>query len=560
MRATSGIFKGLNPTVTIASKILVVGFVLFCAILANKALKYFESTSELLLYSMKWFYIGCVSAVVLFLLYLMVSRYGHIRLGRDDEKPEFSFGSWVAMLFSGGMGIGLIFWSVAEPMWHYAGNPFSPPLSDESAAMAMRLTFFHWGLHPWSLFIIVALALSYFSYRKNLPLTLRSILYPLIGKRIYGPLGHMVDILTVAVTAFGISQTLGMGVLQINAGLGQVFGIHIGYGGMLLIIVALSTLSVSSVLSGVGKGFRRMAEMNMLISLVMVLIVLCIGPTRYILNSLLETTGGYAQNIIGMSLWSDTQKDGNWQNSWTAYFWPWWMTWAPFVGMFIARISRGRTIRELIGGALIVPTLISFIWIAVFGGAALKAEQQVRQQHQQSVAAASHQGGAEQAAPFHGGPILKATEKDTTHALFALFNTLPYDAIGKTLSVLTCLLLAMHFVITADSGTLVLSILNAEGKSEPPPLIRVVWGVMVGVIAAVLLYAGGLKAMQTASIIAGFPVAIFIALMSVTLFRTIRREPVPWTMLPQHVHPEPAHLDGPVTPLPEIALVEKKSA
>lgn len=218
----------------------------------------------------------------------MVSRYGHIRLGQDNEKPEFKYTSWLAMLFSGGMGIGLIFWSVSEPMWHYANNPFSPPLSDDSASMAMRLTFFHWGLHPWSVFIIVALSLSYFAYRKNLPLTLRSTLYPLIGKKIYGPIGHVVDILTVAVTAFGVSQTLGMGVIQISAGLDLVFGIKIGLAGQLAFIVVLSTLSVSSVLSGVGKGFRRLAEVNMLLSFFMVLIVLWVGPTRFIFNSLLE--------------------------------------------------------------------------------------------------------------------------------------------------------------------------------------------------------------------------------------------------------------------------------
>ena len=244
MRATTGILKGLNPTVTIASKIIVIGFVLFCAILANQAGQYFESISGILLQNMKWFYIGLVSLVVGFLIYLMVSRYGHIRLSKDDEKPEFSYLSWISMLFSGGMGIGLIFWSVAEPMWHYADNPFSQGLTNEAATTSMKLTFFHWGLHPWSVFIIVALALAYFSYRKDLPFTLRSILYPLIGNRIYGPIGHTVDILTVAVTAFGISQTLGMGVIQINSGLNQTFGLDIGLGTQLIIIVSLCTCAL----------------------------------------------------------------------------------------------------------------------------------------------------------------------------------------------------------------------------------------------------------------------------------------------------------------------------
>lgn len=540
MHEKRGVLTGVNPVVTMTSIILAVAFVLFCAVAADRALGYFEEVSSTLLFGAKWFYIGSVSAVVMFLLYLMMSRYGHIRLGKDDEKPEFSFAAWISMLFSGGMGIGLIFWSVAEPVWHYASNPFTPPMSDASASMAMQLTFFHWGLHPWSVFIIVALALSYFSYRKDLPLTLRSILYPWIGDRIYGPIGHAIDILTVVVTAFGISQTLGMGVLQINTGIGEVFGGHLGYGGMLAIVVALGAVAVLSVLSGVGKGFKRLAEMNMLLSLVLVLALLCLGPTRYILNTLLETTGNYVQHIVGMSLWSDAEKDSGWQNTWTAYYWPWWMTWAPFVGMFIARISRGRTVRELIGGALIVPTLICFIWIAVFGGTALKMEQQAMQGHQQSVAA----GVQSAAEPFTGGAVLQATRHDTTQAVFALFDQLHYPAIATVLSVMICVLLAMHFVITADSGTLVISILSADGSCDPPRRIRVLWGVGVTAIAAVLLYAGGFKVMQAASIIAGFPVSLFIAVMAATLFQSIRREPLAWAMLPAHVRPAPEQLDG----------------
>ena len=550
MRATSGILKGLNPTVTIASKVLVIGFVLFCAILANQAGQYFETISGVLLQNMKWFYLGLVSLVVGFLLYLMISRYGHIRLGKDDEKPEFHYLSWISMLFSGGMGIGLIFWSVAEPMWHYADNPFTEGLSKEAAGTAMQLAFFHWGLHPWSVFIIVALALSYFSYRKNLPFTLRSILYPLIGDRIYGPIGHAVDILTVAITAFGISQTLGMGVIQINTGLNLVFGTNISLGVQLLIIVVLCTCAVASVLSGVGKGIRRLSEWNMLLSLLLVLIVLYVGPTRYILNTLLESTGSYAQNIVGMSFWSDAQNDSGWQNWWTAYYWPWWMTWAPFVGMFVARISKGRTIRELIGGALIVPTLITFLWMSVFGGAALKIEQDSRVAYEQQAVVLAEAGEPAQA-PFAGGPVLAATKADTTKALFTLFENLDTGSMGKLLSVLACVLLGTYFITSADSGTLVLCTLDAAGASEPPTSIRILWGIMIALIAGVLLYAGGLKAMQTASIIAGFPIAIFIAVMTLTLFHSIRREPKPWAMLPDHVRPEAAKLDGPVNPLTE---------
>ncbi len=537
MRATSGVFKGLNPTVTVISKILVFAFVIFCALQAERAGQTFEMISSVLLLNLKWFYIGLMTFVVGFLLYLMVSRFGHIRLGRDDEKPEFSFIAWISMLFSGGMGIGLVFWSAAEPMWHYANNPFTPDFSDESASMAMQLTFFHWGLHPWAIFCVTALALAYFSYRKGLPFSLRSILYPIIGDRIYGPIGHTIDILTIAITAFGIAQSLGMGVIQINSGLNQVFGISNSLGVQFLMIGILCSIATVSVVFGINRGMQRLSQLNMLLSLLLIVILLAIGPTRYILHTLLETTGNYTQNIVGMSLWSDAQKDSGWQNWWTAYYWPWWMTWAPFVGMFVARISRGRTIRELISGVLLVPTFITAIWMSVIGGSALKVEQDARHHYEQQRAALIETG---QPAPeaFAGGPIVTATKADNTRALFTMFDNIDRGIIGQALSVIACILLATYFITSADCGTHVLCFLDAEGSTETPIKIRIVWGVLIAIIGAGLLYAGGLKAMQTASIIAGFPISIFLAIMSVTLFKSLRREPQAWAMMPQHVLPD----------------------
>ncbi len=339
-----------------------------------------------------------------------------------------------------------------------------------------------------------------------------------------------------------------MGVIQINSGLNQVFGTSIGFGVQLLIIVVLCTCAVVSVLSGVGRGIRRLSEWNMVLSVLMVLVVLYIGPTRYILHAFLEGVGDYSSQVVGMSFWSDTQKDSGWQNWWTAYYWPWWMTWAPFVGMFVARISKGRTIRELIGGALIVPTLMTFLWMAVFGGSALKVEQEARVAYEQQAVVLAEAGEPAQEA-FAGGPILQATKKDTTLALFTLFDELDAGAMGKLLSVLACLLLGTYFITSADSGTLILCTLDSLGNPEPPKPIRILWGIMIAAIAGVLLYAGGLKAMQTASIIAGFPICIFIAVMSMTLVHSIRREPKPWAMVPDNVRPAPAKLDGSVQPL-----------
>lgn len=472
MRNDSGLIRGVDPTVTIISKILVIGFVLFCGLMAKEAGAFFQEISDSILNNFKWFYLSLVTGVLGLLIYLMFSRYGRIRLGRDDEKPEFSYRSWLAMLFSGGMGIGLIFWSVAEPMWHYAGNPFAAAgLSNEAAQTAMRITFFHWGLHPWAIFIVVALVMAYFAYRKGLPLTMRSVLYPLIGDKIYGPIGHTVDILTVAITAFGVSQSLGLGVIQMNTGLNNVFGFEISIGNQLLMIGVISFLAIISVLSGVGRGIRLLSEWNMLLSILLVLVVLFIGPTRYILHTLIESTGDYVSNLVALSTWSDAQDDSGWQNWWTAFYWPWWMTWSPFVGMFIARISRGRTIRELIMGALIVPTLVTFVWMSVFGGSALKMEQNDRIAHQEQVEAGVLTG---EAAEFKGGDILLATKAETTSAIFTLFSKLDSGMFGQVLTILTTLLLATYFITSADSGTLVLCTLNSRGSPEPPMLLRVI--------------------------------------------------------------------------------------
>jgi len=521
MRAESGLLKGLNPTVTIWSLLAVVVFVLFCALFADHAAAAFQRASDFILQNFKWFYLISVTGVLGLLIYLICSKFGQIKLGRDDDKPEFSFGSWIAMLFSGGMGIGLIFWSVAEPMWHYAGNPFATGLTDEAATTAMRITLFHWGLHPWAIFTIVGLGLAYFAYRKGLPLSMRSILYPLIGERIYGPIGHVVDILAVVITAFGVSQSLGLGVVQMNTGLSQVFDLPISLGVQITLIVLITMVTTVSVMAGVSRGMKRLSEWNMLLSVVLVVMILLLGPTRYILNLMLESTGDYASHVVGLSFWSDAQKDSGWQNWWTAFYWPWWMTWGPFVGLFIARISKGRTIRELICGALLVPTLVTIIWMSVFGGAALKAEQVDRQQHAELVASGELQGDK---AKFEGGTVLLATKQETTAAMFTLLHKIDAGTLGKVLSVLVCILLATYFITSADSGTQVLCTLNSMGSANPPQSIRLLWCILEGAIATALLMAGGLKAIQMASIAAGLPIAGFILLISYTLMRSLRQE------------------------------------
>ncbi|WP_341963822.1 BCCT family transporter [Pseudomonas sp. RC10] len=521
MRAKSGLFKGLNPTVTIVSVAIVLAFVVLCATLGDQAAHAFKIASDAILDNFKWFYLALVSGLLGALILIAVSRYGTLKLGREGDKPEFSFPAWISMLFSAGMGIGLIFWSVAEPVLHYSSNPFSKGLTDESATTAMRLTLFHWGLHPWAIFTTIGLGLAYFAYCKGLPLALRSVLYPLIGQRIYGPIGHAVDIMGVCITAFGVSQSLGLGVVQINTGLNQVFQIPVSMGLQLGIIALVSLIAAVSLVAGVSRGMKRLSILNMWMSFGLMLVVLALGPTRYVMNFLFESTGDYLQHLVGLSFWTDTQSNSSWQKSWTAFYWPWWMTWGPFVGLFIARISRGRTIRELIIGALLVPTLVTILWMSVFGGSALKDEQNARIASAQQV---SSQDNA--TAPFQGGVILQATQKETTSAMFTLLERLDGPTIGGLLCVLVCLLLAVHFVTTADAGTQVLCMLNSVGSINPPNWIRVLWCFLEGAIAGGLLLAGGLAAIQLASIVIGLPIALFLLVTAYSLLRSLREDTV----------------------------------
>ncbi len=334
------------------------------------------------------------------------------------------------------------------------------------------------------------------------------------------------DILIVAITAFGIATSFGLGVVQMSTGMERLFGIEVSIGNQITMIVVISFIAILSVMSGVGRGIRILSLWNMILSLVILAGVLLFGPTRYILHTYLEGTSDYIQNIVGLSLWSDAQGDSQWQNWWTAFYWAWWLTWAPFVGMFIARISRGRTIRELVGGALIAPTLFGFFWIATFGGAALNYEHADRKAHETVVAEQQLTG---EAAEFKGGDILLATKADSTQAIFTMFDKIEEASganVSTILSALATLLLVTYFITSADSGTLVLCTLSSRGSLEPPQASRIIWGLTVGAIAAGLLWAGGLKTVQTATICAALPAAALVILMALSIHRALRDEPI----------------------------------
>jgi len=539
MRNTSGALTGLNPTVMIVSKLLLFIFIAFCIFKEKQAGEYFQIISDVLLQNAKWYLLFLATFLLGFLIYLCMSRYGHIRLGKDDEKPEYSNIAWICMLFSCGMGIGLMFWSVAEPITHYASNPFTQGLSDESARMAMQLTFFHWGLHPWGLFCLSAVALGYFAYRKDLPLACRSVLHPLIGDKIYGSIGNVVDIITIVLTAFGVSQAISMGILELNVGLNHTFGVNIDVKIQLVLVLVLGVLATLSLLSAISKGFKIIAEGNMVLSYVLVVAVIVIGSTRYIFNTFFEGLGDYLQNIVGMSLWSDAQKDSGWQSWWTAYYWPWWMTWAPFVGLFIARISRGRTIREVILGSLAAPTLLTFIWIAAFGGAALKIEKANHQPPAHEVVVSNTQIVQAEKVKPHEVTIAEATKEDPARAVFVFFDHISTNhTVTIFLSALLCLLLSIHIITIANSGALVLCFLDTNGSTNPSVGIRLVWAVIIPLISGGLLLAGGLSAIKTACVIAGFPISILLAIMCISLMKSLRQDPQAWVMMPEHVRPD----------------------
>ena len=454
-----------------------------------------------ILSTLKWYYIGIVAFFLFFCLWIIFSRFGKIRLGDDDDKPEFSYFSWFAMLFGCGMGIGLIFWSIAEPIYHFQGNPFvTEGLTPQAAQVAMRITFFHWGLHPWAIYVVVGLSLAYFSYRKKLPLTIRSCVQPLLGDKIYGPAGHAVDILSIFATIFGVATSLGFGVQQINAGLHRLIGLQISTPIQLILIAVITAVATISAVSGVNKGIRILSEMNLWMSILIMVFLITFGPTQYLLRFFLQSIGDYATSVIPLSLWTDANQNRPWQGSWTTFYWAWWIAWAPFVGMFIARISRGRTIREFVMGVLFVPTLVTCLWLVLFGGTALHIEL------------------------FGSGGIVEAVNADVTMALYTTLDKMDAGFFGTLASILCTILVITYFITSSDSGTLVINTLMSVGDPNPPIVHRIIWGVSEGSVAGVLLLAGGLNALQTASVSAALPFSFIMLMMLVSFVKALRQE------------------------------------
>ncbi|WP_338150895.1 BCCT family transporter [Neoroseomonas soli] len=488
----------INPPVFFGAIIVIGLFLMVGALLPDRAAAVFTTLQAGILAQFGWFYLLAVGIFLAGVLILAFGRTGDLKLGPDESEPDFPFMSWMAMLFAAGMGIGLMYFAVAEPVTHFASPPEAMPRSVAAQRQAMTITFFHWGIHAWAIYGVVGLSLAYFGYRYNLPLTIRSGFYPLLKERIDGPIGHAVDIFAICGTVFGIATSLGFGVLQITAGLNFLLGISAGTATQILLIAVIMGAATISVLTGLDKGVRRLGEFNLLLAIALMLFVLAVGPTRLLMRDFVQNIGLYLDTLLLRTFNIYAYEPKPWIDAWTLFYWAWWISWSPFVGMFIARISRGRTVREFVLAALFIPAGFTFFWMTVFGNTAIHLDLTVA-----------------------NGALSADVAADISVALFEFFAYLPFPAITSALAVV---LVAVFFVTSADSGSLVVDAIAAGGRTDTTTLQRVFWCALQGVVAAVLLLTGGLAALQAATIAAALPFALVMLALLWSLSKGMRAD------------------------------------
>ncbi|WP_417355135.1 BCCT family transporter [Flavobacterium sp.] len=486
-----------NKGVTLPSLIFIIFITLLSAIYPKLTENALNSIKGFIFVNLNWVYVWAVTIFVIFLVYLMFSKYGNIRLGKNDSKPEYSFFSWISMLFAAGMGIGLMYFSVAEPMQHYSNEIFSESHYINRAKNAQLYTFFHWGIHAWAIYGIVGLSLSYFAYRYRLPLSLRSCFYPLLKNKINGKLGNAIDIFALCSTFFGITTTLGFGVVQINSGL-QTLNIvsDNSFINQILIVSILVTISIISAVAGVNKGVKLLSNINIISVIILLLFVLLLGPTVYLLGSFTEGIGNYINNFFNLTFSTHVYDEETlpWFYNWTILYWAWWISWSPYVGLFIAKISKGRTIREFISAVLILPTLFNFIWMSVFGNSAIWFD-------------------------LHEAKGALSRLSDNPDALmFRFLEYLPFPAI---VSFLVIAIIIIFFVTSADSGIFVMNSIATKNAKVSPKWQTVLWGCLLAVLSLFLLNAGGLKALQSMTLITALPFSVIIILFMISLTKAL---------------------------------------
>ncbi len=480
----------LNPIVFFGSTALILVLTAALILYPDSAGALLGRIQAWLSHSFGWYYMLAIGAYLFFVAWVAFSRFGTLKLGEEHEKPDFSYGAWAGMLFAAGISITLFFFCVSEPLTHFLQPPQGEAGTQEAARQAMELLFLHWGLHGWGVFALVAMALAYFAYRHNLPLALRSALYPLIGKRINGPIGYTVDCFGIIATVFGLGADMGFGVLQLNSGLDYLYAIPHTHPVQMALIVLMMGAAISVAVSGVDKGIRILSDINMLLACSLLLFVLFAGPTQHLLNTLVQNVGDYLGHLPGKSF--DLYAYGgpsDWLGSWTVFYWAWWIAWAPFVGLFIARISRGRTIREFVFGVLFIPLGFTLAWLSVFGNSALE----------QALGGASELG--------------RVAIEQPSMALYQMLQNYPWSRAVITVTVLVSF---VFFVTSADSGTVVLSTLSAHGGSaddDGPKWLRVFWGSVTALVTGGLLFAGSIDALKSAVVLTSLPFSLILLLM-----------------------------------------------
>ena len=487
----------VHPAVFYPSSVIIILFVGLTLIIGAPMQQFFQTVSDGMTTNAGWFFVLGSNAFLAFCIYLIFSPFGNIRLGGHDAEPEFSLFGWFSMLFSAGMGIGLLFFSVAEPILHFSNPPVPADTQVEAAQNAMKFTFLHYGLHAWAIYTVVGLSLAYFAFNKKLPLTIRSVFHPLLGNKIYGPIGNIIDVIAVVATLFGLATSLGFGVKQVSSGLHHLFDTPDTVSMQVFLILFITLLATTSVVLGIDKGVRKLSEFNIRLAFLFLIFMLVVGPTFFLLDGFVQNTGAYIADVIEIGTWTETYSGGEWQHSWSVFYWAWWISWSPFVGMFIARVSRGRTVKQFVLSVLIVPSILTFLWMSVFGGAALFSEF---------------------ADP---GSISDAVNENIAIALFVMLEEYP---LAFLTSIIGILLVTVFFVTSSDSGSLVIDSITSGGKLDAPVGQRIFWALSEGAVAATLILGGGLIAMQTAAITAGLPFTFLLFIMCYSLYKGLKSE------------------------------------
>ncbi|MCW8195064.1 BCCT family transporter [Proteobacteria bacterium 005FR1] len=493
------------PAIFFSAAGLAVLFVVFAIPFNEQFAAFFGMLTEFTVAYFGWFYILSVTGLLLFLIWVALSRYGEIRLSADHEGPEYDTVTWFAMLFAAGVGTILMFWGVAEPMSHFANPPVEgiAPGTAEAGELAMAIALYHFGLHTWTIFTLPALAIGYFAYRQGLPMRISSIFYTVLGDRIYGPIGWAIDVIAVLGTLFGVAVSVGLGTLQLNSGLNYLFGLPTAASTQIAIVAVITVIATISVALGLDRGIKRLSEFNIIVALLILLFVWWAGPTLFLTAGTVQNVGNYLQNLPWLAFWTETYQGTDWQRSWTVFYWAWTISWAPYVGIFIARISRGRTIRQFVGGALGAPLLFTIIWFSIFGLAAIDLELN------------------------QGVNLTAQVQADVSVALFTFLEEFPLATITSAASVL---IIVVFLTTSADSAALVVDLLSRRDDQPSRTGQRVFWTLLLGAIAATLLLGGGLDALQNVITTLGFPFCVLLVFMAVALTRALHADYLGYSM------------------------------